>query len=159
MLKQLTPFIADSYDEWTSKKLQGPLLKQLIEFSDNDKDFINEETIELLEPYLTLKTPKNEELFVGAVAKKASAALEGLCVWAGAMSDYHKASKIVKPKLRLLEIRTAQLAEAEDKLSAAEAELNEVNRLKAELKAKFDAQIAARDALMEKAMKTKRKMD
>lgn len=159
MLKQLTPFIADSYDEWTSKKLQGPLLKQLIEFSDNDKDFINEETIELLEPYLTLKTPKNEELFSGPVAKKASAALEGLCVWAGAMSDYHKASKIVKPKLRLLEIRTAQLAEAEDKLSAAEAELNEVNRLKAELKAKFDAQIAARDALMEKAMKTKRKMD
>jgi len=44
-------------------------------------------------------------------------------------------------------------------LSAAEAELNEVNRLKAELKAKFDAQIAARDALQEKALKTKRKMD
>lgn len=116
-------------------------------FSNNDKDFINEETIELLEPYLTLKTPKGEELFTGPVAKKASAALEGLCVWAAAMSDYHKASKIVKPKLRLLEIRTAQLAEAEEKLSAAEAELNEVNRLKAELKAKFDSQIAARDAL------------
>jgi len=159
MLKQQTPFISDSYDEFTSKKLQGPLLKQLIEFSDNDKDYINEETIELLEPYLVLKTPKGEELFVGAVAKKASAALEGLCTWAAAMSDYHKASKIVKPKLRLLQIRSAQLAEAEEKLAAAEAELTEVNRLKAELKAKFDSQIAARDALMDKALKTKRKMD
>lgn len=88
-----------------------------------------------------------------------SAALEGLCIWAGAMSDYHLASKIVKPKLRLLQLRTTQLAEAEEKLAAAEAELNEVNRLKAELKAKFDAQMAAKDALMEKAMKTKRKMD
>jgi hypothetical protein len=27
MLKQQTPFISDSYDEFTSKKLQGPLLK------------------------------------------------------------------------------------------------------------------------------------
>jgi dynein heavy chain len=80
----------------------------LLEFSENDKDFINEETIELLEPYLTLKGSKTgEDLFVGAVARKASAALEGLCVWAGAMSDYHKASKIVKPKLRLLEIKMA----------------------------------------------------
>lgn len=113
----------------------------------------------MLEPYLTLKTPKGEDLFTGPVAKKASAALEGLCTWAGAMSDYHKASKIVKPKLRLLQIRSAELAEAEEKLAAAETELTEVNRLKAELKAKFDSQIAARDALMDKALKTKRKMD
>ena len=92
-----------------------------------------------------------EDLFVGAVAKKASAALEGLCVWAGAMSDYHKASKIVKPKLRLLEIKMAQLAEAEDKLQNAEIELSKVLALKADLNAKYNAQIAARDALVEKA--------
>jgi len=159
MLKVETKFVKSSYEEHCSKKLQGPLLKQLFDFSDNEKDFINEETIELLEPYLELKTEAGVKLFDGPVAKKASAALEGLCIWSGAMSDYHKASKIVKPKLRLLEIRTAELAEAEEKLAAAEAELNEVNALKASLKAKFDAQTAAKDALMEKAMKTKRKMD
>jgi len=148
-----------SYDDYAGKKLQGPLLKQLIDFSENDKDNINEETIELLEPYLLLKTPKGEPLFEGAVAKKASAALEGLCIWAGAMSDYHKASKIVKPKLRLLEIRKVQLDDAEEKLAAAEVELQAVKDLQATLKAKFDAQMAAKDALMEKAMKTKRKMD
>jgi hypothetical protein len=92
----------------------------LIAFSENEKDFINEETIEFLDPYLTLKSPKGDKLFEGAVAKKASAALEGLCIWGGAMSDYHLASKIVKPKLRLLQIRAGQLAEAEEKLAVAE---------------------------------------
>ena len=159
MLKQECPFIQDSYDDYSSKRLQGPLLKELLYFSEFEKDNINEETIELLEPYLTLKSPKGEDLFVGEVAKKASAALAGLCTWAAAMSDYHKASKIVKPKLRLLELRSAQLAEAEEKLSAAQAELAEVNRLKAELKAMFDSKVAERDALQDKAMKTKRKMD
>lgn len=147
MLKQECPFIQDSYDDYSSKRLQGPLLKELLYFSEFEKDNINEETIELLEPYLTFKSPKGEDLFVGEVAKKASAALAGLCTWAGAMSDYHKASKIVKPKLRLLELRSAQLAEAEEKLSAAQAELAEVNRLKAELKAMFDSKVAERDAL------------
>ena len=44
---------------------------------------------------------------------------------AAAMSDYHKQSKIVKPKLRLLEIKTASLQDAESNLAAAEAELKE----------------------------------
>ena len=88
----------------------------MFDFSTNEKDNINEETIELLEPYLTLRAPSGDEVFTGAVAKKSSQALEGMCVWAAAMSDYHKASKIVKPKLRLLELRSAQLAEAEEKL-------------------------------------------
>ena len=139
MLKKVTPFLKDSYDEFTLKTLQKDLLKRLIDFSEYEKDNINEETVELLEPYLTLKTAKGEELFTPEVAKKASAALAGLCTWAAAMSDYYKASKIVKPKLRLLEQRKAELAEAEEKLAAANTELAEVNRLKAELKAKFDA--------------------
>jgi len=60
----------------------------------------------LLEPYLTLTFPDDgKEVFVPAIAKKSSAALEGMCVWAAAMSDYHKQSKIVKPKLNLLNQR------------------------------------------------------
>lgn len=65
-------------------------MKSLLEFSQNDKDNINEETIEILEPYLTMKFPSGEDVFTGQVAKKSSAALEGMCVWAAAMSDYHK---------------------------------------------------------------------
>jgi len=41
-----------------------------------------------------------------------------MCVWAAAMSDYHKQSKIVTPKLKLLEIKTASLEEAEAELAS-----------------------------------------
>jgi len=43
------------------------------------------------------------------------------------------------------------LGEAEAKLAAASAELEEVNALKASLRKKFDAQMAAKNALQEQA--------
>lgn len=82
LLKTQTSFVSDSYDDFTSKKFQGPFLKLLLEFSEKEKDNINEETIELLEPYLCLRNAKGEELFHPNVAKIASAALGGLCTWA-----------------------------------------------------------------------------
>jgi len=93
----------------------------LINFSKNDKDNINEETIELLEPYLELKQADGNQAFSPDIAKSASNALKGMCIWAAAMSDYHKQSKIVKPKLKQLEIKTAELKEAEENLAAAQA--------------------------------------
>ena len=160
ILKQECPFVGDSFDNCTKMTLSSALfLKDLFDFSNNEKDNINEETIELLEPYLLFCAPDGREIFTGAVAKKSSSALEGMCVWAAAMSDYHKQSKIVKPKLRLLEVKMAQLKEAEENLAAAESELAEVTALKERLRQKFDAQMAEKNALLEKATKTRRKMD
>jgi dynein heavy chain, axonemal len=161
IMKQDIPFIADSFEEYAKSTLTNAnFLNSLMDFSNNDKDNINEETIELLEPYLTLKIPSTgEDAFTGQVAKKSSAALEGMCVWAAAMSDYHKQSKIVKPKLILLDIKTASLQEAESNLAAAEAELKETQDLKASLQRKFDDQMAEKNALQEKAAKTRKKMD
>jgi len=160
ILKTDIPFVFDSFDNHTKLTLGSQtFLKDLLSFSQNDKDNINEETIELLEPYLTLRTPDDREVFTGPVAKKSSSALEGMCVWAAAMSDYHKQSKIVKPKLRMLEIKMAQLKEAEENLAAAEAELAEVTALKERLRKKFDDQMSEKNALQERAAKTKKKMD
>ena len=160
ILKQEIPFICDSYDNHTKNTLTSPnFLKDLFEFSEKEKDNINEETVELLQPYIDLKTPKDEDVFVGAVAKKSSSALEGMCVWAAAMSDYYKQSKIVKPKLILLEKKMAELKEAEDNLAAAENELAEVTALKERLRKKFDSQMAEKNALQERAAKTRKKMD
>lgn len=160
ILKQECPFVGDSFDNCTKLTLSSALfLKDLFDFSNNEKDNINEETIELLEPYLLFTAPDGREIFTGAVAKKSSSALEGMCVWAAAMSDYHKQSKIVKPKLRLLEVKMAQLKEAEENLAGAESELAEVTALKERLRQKFDAQMAEKNALLEKATKTRRKMD
>jgi hypothetical protein len=65
--KQDIPFIADSFDEYAKSTLINPrFLPNLIDFSNNEKDNINEETIELLEPYLTLKLPNTgEDAFSG----------------------------------------------------------------------------------------------
>jgi dynein heavy chain len=91
ILKTDVPFVFDSFDTHTKLTLSSNnFLKDLIDFSANDKDNINEETIELLEPYIMLTTPDGREIFVPAVAKKSSSALEGMCTWAAAMSDYHK---------------------------------------------------------------------
>lgn len=117
ILKQDIPFVADSFDNYTKLTLtSATFLKDLMDFSNNDKDNISEETIELLEPYLRLKSLDDRDVFVREVAVKASAALGGMCVWAAAMSDYHTQSKIVKPKLILLEMKMTQLKEAEANL-------------------------------------------
>ena len=59
-MKQDIPFIADSFDEYSKSTMtNNAFLKNLFDFSTNDKDNINEETIELLEPYLTLKVPSS----------------------------------------------------------------------------------------------------
>jgi hypothetical protein len=56
--------------------LQGPLKNRLRDFGDEDKNFITEETIELLAPYLELKFDDDQrEVFHGSIAKGSSSAL------------------------------------------------------------------------------------
>jgi dynein heavy chain len=94
----------------------GNLLQMLQVFGEEEKDLINEETIELMAPYLEVKFRDDPErnVFSGEVAKGSSHALKGMCDWCGAMSAYHKASKVVKPKLKLLQVKAAELKVAED---------------------------------------------
>jgi len=58
--KREVTFISDSYEEHFNGEgnrmlLQGPLKNRLRDFGEEDKNFITEETIELLAPYLELK--------------------------------------------------------------------------------------------------------
>jgi dynein heavy chain len=153
ILKQDNPFMNDSFDLHTKVTLSNAnFLKDLFDFSNNQKDNINEETIELLEPYLLFKTADGErDIYTAVVAKQSSSALEGLCTWCAAMSDYHKASKIVKPKLRLLEIKAGELQEAQDALTSAEGELAEVTALKERLKKRYDDAMDKKNILEENA--------
>ena len=112
-----------------------------------------------MESYLNLALPDGRLAFDPAIAKKSNAALEGLCIWCAAMSDYHNQSKIVKPKLELLEIKEASQRVALKKLAEAEAELDECNQLKARLKKKYDDQMDEKQKLQDRAAKTRRKMD
>lgn len=157
--KEIT-FVRDSYATETITTLKGGLIAKIIEFSGNERDCITEETVELLEPYLAVTFDgTDEKIFVKKWAAYGSSALVGMAVWAAAMVDYYKASKIVNPKLKFLEVKLAELREAEQKLKEAESELQEVEALKANLKKQFDASMKEKNDLEEKAAKTKKKMD
>jgi len=60
--RQQFMFLADSYNNF-GKLLPTPdFCKNLLDFTKEEKDMINDETVELLEPYLTLEHPKFTEL-------------------------------------------------------------------------------------------------
>jgi dynein heavy chain len=67
------------------------LLNNLKNFA---RDEINDETMELLEPYMKYK----EDWFNFPQAKNASVAAAGILSWSLAIAEYHEKSKIVKPK-------------------------------------------------------------
>jgi dynein heavy chain, axonemal len=151
--KQEWPFIEPSWD--CAKPLMGDsnFLKNLIKFGEVGKDLINEETVELMMPYVEL------EYFTPDVAGGASKAARGLCTFARAMKFYYEASKIVKPKLEALSIAAGELAEANRKLAEAEVRLAGCNELLQGLKEKFEKQMRAKQEIEEGAMKLKRKMN
>jgi len=152
--KAKTNFMADSFDEsGKPMMLKTTFLNDIFDFSNNKKDNINDETCELLEPYLNL------ENFNASVAKNASKAAEGLCIWVRAMVMYHEASKIVKPKQVFLEIQESRLAAALEELGEAEKELKIVEDQVAELNTRFEDQISEKNAIQEQANRTRKKME
>jgi dynein heavy chain, axonemal len=159
--KKAVLFIADSNEEYTYDLFLQNLLGLLTEFGANEKDLINEETIELLAPYLEVAFRDDPDRLVvtGEIAKGSSSALKGICDWARAMSDYHKASKIVKPKLRLLNLKAGELRVAEAQLEAAMIELDAVIKKKAALDAMYAEKQGVKDQMQADANKLKRKMD
>ena len=58
--------------------------------------------MELMTPYYDLPD------FNGDSAKRIAGAAEGLCSFVRAMYDYHNASLIVAPRLKALQVQTAQ---------------------------------------------------
>ncbi|KAJ1446978.1 dynein heavy chain and region D6 of dynein motor-domain-containing protein [Pelagophyceae sp. CCMP2097] len=128
-------------------------LQHIFTFSKHEKDFINDETIELMMPYLEL------EGYSALVARNASKAAEGLCIWSRAMSSYTGAAKIVKPKLEALKLAEARLADAQRDLDRAEAKLQACLATLAGLQQDFEAQMDLKKRLEESAAATRVKME
>jgi dynein heavy chain len=146
-------FIKDSYEEsGKGMVINNDFLKNLLEFSANERDNINEETCELLEPYLTL------EGYNPATAKNASEAAEGLCGWVGAMVSYIRIAKIVKPKKDYLAKQTDLMNEAMEKLRKVENQLAKVEAKKAGLEADAKEKEDKKRELQENLNKLKMKM-
>ena len=88
-------------------------LRTLLEF---DKNSIEEETVEKLQPYID-----NPE-FVPKVMERVSKAAKGLCGWVRAMVTYNKVAKVVKPKKE-------KLAQAEADFTATMSQLDEKKKI------------------------------
>eukprot|EP00615_Pteridomonas_danica_P008311 CAMPEP_0114366962 /NCGR_PEP_ID=MMETSP0101-20121206/29707_1 /TAXON_ID=38822 ORGANISM="Pteridomonas danica, Strain PT" /NCGR_SAMPLE_ID=MMETSP0101 /ASSEMBLY_ACC=CAM_ASM_000211 /LENGTH=393 /DNA_ID=CAMNT_0001516361 /DNA_START=439 /DNA_END=1617 /DNA_ORIENTATION=+ len=132
------------------KKLQKP---SDFYFNKYEKDLMNDETMEFLAPYLDL------EGFTPIIARNASKAAEGLCVWVKAMNMYHEAAKMVKPKLEALRLAEAQLADAQLDLDKAQSKLDICQDVLDKLKEDFDEQMASKKSIAEGADKTRIKMN
>eukprot|EP00397_Hematodinium_sp_SG-2012_P000031 GEMP01000031.1.p1 GENE.GEMP01000031.1~~GEMP01000031.1.p1 ORF type:complete len:4639 (+),score=1050.01 GEMP01000031.1:391-14307(+) len=162
-----TPFIHDSFDEIAKLVLADiRFLPDLLAFAEFEKDNINDETCELLEPYLRFDarpdhnwSPFPFQVLDPSIAKKASGAAEGLCKFVGAMVMYRGASKIVKPKMDFLKVQEAKLDKAMKELNGMEAELKKVMDEVAVLDAQLQEAMDKKNALEQNATAMKRKMD
>jgi dynein heavy chain len=131
-------------------KQMGPsFLNELMEFN---KDLINEEMCELMEPLVRMPDYNMDG------AKRVAGAVAGLCAWSEAMHFFFFINKEVLPL-------KAGLAKAEIKLAKATVQLNEaqatLDEKQAELdivQAKFDATMSKKKALEDDAETCQRKM-
>jgi dynein heavy chain, axonemal len=152
--KKTFMFLQNSYPIVKAGMLSDAgFLKSLFHFSKHEKDNMNDETLELLAPYLEL------DAFVPSVARNASRAAEGLCAWVRAMAMYHHASKVVKPKLEKLAVAKARLDHAEKELAVADERLQKCKGVLDALQKQFDDKRAEKQTIENRAMNTRRKME
>jgi dynein heavy chain, axonemal len=152
--KETFMFLQNSYTIIKAGMLtDANFLKSLFYFSQHEKDNMNEETMELLAPYLEL------EAFLPSVARNASQAAEGLCSWVRAMSMYNHASKVVKPKLESLAIASSKLDHANKELAKATGRLDKCKAKLDALQQQFENKMAEKQAIEDNATKTRKKME
>ncbi|KAM9382937.1 dynein axonemal heavy chain 8 [Phaethornis superciliosus] len=155
--KQLDPVTVDpekncckpSWGE-SLKLMSGPFLQSLQQFP---KDSINEETVELLQPYFNMEDYTLEN------AKKVCGNVAGLLSWTQAMATFYGVNRDVLPlKANLakqegyLKVANAELAKAQEALDEKQAELDKVQ-------AKFDAAMKEKMDLLNDAETCRRKME
>ncbi|XP_064365601.1 dynein axonemal heavy chain 8 [Dromaius novaehollandiae] len=131
------------------KIMSGPFLQSLQQFP---KDTINEETVELLQPYF------NMEDYTLECSKKVCGNVAGLLSWTQAMAIFYGVNREVLPlKANLakeegrLKVANAELAKAQEALDEKQAELDKVQ-------AKFDAAMKEKMDLLNDAETCRRKM-
>ena len=87
------PFWKNSFEE-SGKFILGPNFDLLKNLKTYDKDSINNETTELLEPLLV----SGNEWFNETTCAKVSKAIAAINKWEFAVLEYHEKSQIVKPR-------------------------------------------------------------
>ena len=139
-----------SYKLATKMMAKSTFLDDLKSFP---KENINDETVELLDPYIESAD------FTVESAAKASGNMAGLCAWAKGMSTYQRVAKFVGPKMEALKQAERALAKANKSLKAATDELNLTQAALDKMQEEFDAAMAEKKRLQDDADMTKKRAD
>ena len=116
------------------------------------KDSINEETVELLAPYLDMEDYNLE------TAKKVCGNVAGLLSWTKAMAFFYGINKEVLPLKANLAVQEVRLKSAMADLQSAQAQLDEKQRELDEVQALYEAAIKEKQALLDDAERCRRRM-
>ena len=117
------------------------------------RDRINEEQIELLQPYFRAPDYNYEG------AQTAAGAIAGLLTWTRSMADFFHVNKRVLPLQSNLAVQEARLTKANGRLQEAQKELDlreaELGRAQAE----YDSAMSIKQDLQNDLDRTQRRMD
>ncbi|XP_052061669.1 dynein axonemal heavy chain 8-like [Mytilus californianus] len=116
------------------------------------KDTINEETVELLTPYISMEDYSFE------TAKKVCGNVAGLLSWTTAMAFFFGINKEVLPLKANLAIQESKLGIATAELNKAQAQLDEKQAELDKVQAMYDAAMAEKQELLEDAESCRRRM-
>ena len=124
-------------------------LKSLTEF---DKSKLNDEIIDLLEPYFRMSDYTEEN------ARRAGS-VSGLLKWTVKMKEYFYVYKKVAPLQDRLFIEQKKLKKAQDDLAVVQAKFDEKQAAVNEAQLVYKASLAEKQALVNEAEKSRRKIE
>ncbi|KAF2347327.1 Dynein heavy chain coiled coil stalk [Trinorchestia longiramus] len=124
----------------------------LLSLQNFPKDTINDEVVELLEPYFRLEDYDMD------TARRVCGDVAGLLSWTRAMVAFFTVNKEVLPLKANLALQEARLRVAMGDLARAQATLDEKERALEEVQAQYQAALAEKQKLMDAADTCRRKM-
>jgi dynein heavy chain len=128
-------------------------LKFLTYLKNFEKDKINRETVDLLQPYFNYKDYTFDK------AKSACGNVAGLLSWTLAMIDFFNVNKEVLPLKANLVKQEAKFSKAKEELAEAEAIAYEKNKELFEAKRKLNIALNSQKAVQDEGNKCKYKME
>ena len=143
------PGPAPSWGESLKMMSQGGFLQNLQNFP---KDTINDETVELMQPYFQMEDYHLE------AAKKVCGNVAGLCSWTKAMASFFAVNKEVLPLKANLIIQEKKFEKASGELAVANAQLEEKEKEVAAVRAMYEEAMRKKQMLQDDADTCKRKM-
>ena len=142
-------FINTSWSDALKLMSDTKFLSNLLNFP---KDTINDEVVELIEPYLAVEDFNLER------AKAVSGNVAGLLSWTRAMSFFFGINKEVLPLKANLAVQEGRLTIANHDLGEAQGQLDAKQRELDVVQAKFDGAVSHKQELLDDAEATRRKM-